>query len=78
MTIVLLDDLPKTKKETGDSRKIYQNKLVKTYIQHDMVFWDLKNFPRRRASDKVLLNKAFNTAKNSKYDLQICTCFNSL
>ena len=33
-----------------------------------MINGDFKNLPRRTASDKVLCNKAFNIAKNEKYD----------
>ena len=33
-----------------------------------MAYGDLKDFPRKTASDKVLRNKAFNIAKNPKYD----------
>ena len=33
-----------------------------------MAYGIFKNFLRRRASDKVLREKAFNTAKNPKYD----------
>ena len=33
-----------------------------------MTYGDFKDLPRRRASDKVLDNKAFNTAKNPKFD----------
>ena len=33
-----------------------------------MAYLDFKNFPRRAASDKVLRDKAFNIAKNPKYD----------
>ena len=33
-----------------------------------MVYVDFKNLPRRIASDKVLRDKAFNTAKSPKYD----------
>ena len=52
-------------KETGDSRYIYQNELDKACFQHDMAYEDLN---RRKASDKVLRDKAFNIVKNSKYD----------
>ena len=52
-------------KETGDSRYIYQNELDKACFQHNMTYEDLN---RRKASDKVLRDKAFNIAKNSKYD----------
>ena len=33
-----------------------------------MAYWDFKHFPRRTASDKVLHNKAFDIAKNPKYN----------
>ena len=33
-----------------------------------MAYRDLKDFARRKASDKVLEGKAFNIAKNPKYD----------
>ena len=33
-----------------------------------MAFEDFKNLARRVASDKVLHDKAFNIAKNQKYD----------
>ena len=55
-------------KETGDTKYIYKNKLDKACFQHDKVSGDFKDLVRRRASDKVLRNKAFNIAKNPKYD----------
>ena len=55
-------------KETVDSRYIYQKKLDKPCLQHHMAYGDFKDLPRRIASDKVLLDKAFNIAKNTKYD----------
>ena len=33
-----------------------------------MAYEAIKDFPRRAASDKVLSDKAFNIAKNPKYD----------
>ena len=33
-----------------------------------MAYGNFKDFAKRTASDKVLRNKAFNIAKNSKYD----------
>ena len=33
-----------------------------------MAYEDFKELPRRTASNKILHNKAFNFAKNSKYD----------
>ena len=55
-------------KETGDSRYIYQNKLHKACFQHDMTNGDFKDLARRTFADKLLLNKAFNIAKDPKYD----------
>ena len=43
-----------------------------------MAYEDAKNLPRRTAADKVLCDKAFNIAKNPKYDGYQCTCFNAL
>ena len=43
--------------------KIYQNELHKACFEHDMAYGDLKDLNRRTAADK-----AFNIAKNSKYD----------
>ena len=37
-------------KETEDSQYIYQNELDKACFQHDMVYADFKNLPRRTAS----------------------------
>ena len=56
------------KKRTGDARYIYQNKLDKACFQHDMAYGDFKDLNRRTAADKVLHDKAFNIAKDPKYD----------
>ena len=50
-------------KETGDSRYIFLNELDKACIQHDMAYGDFKDLTRKTASDKILLDKAFNIAK---------------
>ena len=55
-------------KETGDTNYIYKNELDKACFQHDMAYGDFKDLKRRTASDKVLRDKAFNIAKNPKYD----------
>ena len=55
-------------KETGDKNYIYKNKLDKACFQHDMAYREFKDLERRTASDKVLRDKAFNIAKNPKYD----------
>ena len=55
-------------KETGDTSYIYKNELDKACFQHDMAYGDFKDLKRRTFPGKVLRDKAFNTAKNSKYD----------
>ena len=65
-----MDHLQKNKerKQTGDSRYIYQNELDKACFQHDMAYGDFTDLTRTTASDKMLRDKAFNIAKNSKYE----------
>ena len=55
-------------KETGDTSYIYKNELDKACFQHDMAYGDFKDLARRKASDKVLRDNAFNITKNPKYD----------
>ena len=55
-------------KETGDTIYIYTYELDKACFQHDMGKGDFKDLKRRKASDKVLRDKAFNIAKSPKYD----------
>ena len=55
-------------KETEDSRYIYRNELDKACFQHDMTYGDFKDLAKRIAAEKVLRDKAFNVAKDPKYD----------
>ena len=55
-------------KQTGDSRYIYKNELDKACFHPDMAYGDFKDLTKRTAADKVLKNKAFNIAKDPKYD----------
>ena len=55
-------------KEAGDTNYIYKNELDKACFQHDMTYGDFKDLKRRTFSDQVLRDKAFNIAKNLKYD----------
>ena len=55
-------------KETGDSWYIYQNELDKACFQHDIACGDFKDLHRRTFADKVFCDKAFNIAKDPKYD----------
>ena len=55
-------------KETGDTSYIYKNETDKACFQYDMAYADFKDLKGRTASEKVLRDKAFNIAKNFKYD----------
>ena len=55
-------------KETEDSRHIYQNELHKACFQYVMAYGEFGYLTRRTASDKILCDKAFDIAKNPKYD----------
>ena len=54
--------------ETGDTNYIYKNELDKACFHNDMAYGDFKDLARRTASDKSLTEKAFNIAKNPRYD----------
>ena len=64
----------KTKRENKNLKKreikdiFIKKNLIKTCFQLDMAYGDFKDLPRRTVSFKVLNNKAFNIAKNPKYD----------
>ena len=55
-------------KETRGRSYIYKIELDKACFQHDTAYGDFKDLARRTTSDKVLRDKAFNIAKNPKYD----------
>ena len=59
-------------KKTGGSRYIYQNELDKACFQHGMAYGDFKDLTRRTTSDKKLCERAFNIAKDPKYDGYQC------
>ena len=47
---------------------LYQNEQDKVCFRHDMDYGDFKDLARSTASEKILRDKAFNIAKNPKYD----------
>ena len=55
-------------KQTGDMRYIYRNDLDKACFQHDSADADNKDLINRTKADKVLKDKAYNTATNPEYD----------
>ena len=54
-------------KKTADSWYFYQRELDKACFQHDMAYGYFKDLTRRSVFDKILHDKAYNIAKNSKY-----------
>ena len=55
-------------KDTGDTNYIYKNELDKACFAHDAAYSDSKDLTKRTVADKILRNRAFNIAKDPKYD----------
>ena len=55
-------------KETGDTNYIYNNELDKACFAHDAAYSDSIDLIKRTVADKILKNKAFDIAKDPKYD----------
>ena len=55
-------------KETDDINYIYKNELDKVCFAHDATYSDSKDLTKRTAADKILRNRAFNIAKDPKYN----------
>ena len=55
-------------KETRDTKYIYKNELYKACFAHDAAYSDSKDLTKRTVADKILRDKAFNIAKDPKYD----------
>ena len=58
-------------KETGDTNYIYNNELDKACFVHDAAYSDSKDLTKRTVADKILKNKAFDIAKDPKYDVYL-------
>ena len=72
-TYSLADYLVNINKEFKSLKKleiqtICKNELDKACFAHDAAYSDSKDLTKRTAADKILRNKAFNIAKNPKYD----------
>ena len=55
-------------KETGNTNYIYENELDKACFAHDSAYSHSKDSIKKTVADKILRNKAFNIAKDPKYD----------
>ena len=54
--------------ETGDTNYLFKNKLEKPCFVHDAAYSDSKDLTKRTIADKNLKNRAFDIAKDPKYD----------
>ena len=54
--------------QTGNTDFIYKNEFDKACFQHDMAYGKSKDLIKRTQPDKVLKDKAFKIASNSKYN----------
>ena len=54
--------------QTRDITYIYKNELDKACFAHDAAYSENKDLTKRTPADKILRNKAFNIAKDPKYD----------
>ena len=54
--------------QTGNTNFIYRNEFDMACFQHDMAYGKSKDLAKRTQSDKVLRDKAFRIASDSKYD----------
>ena len=52
--------------QTGDTNHIYKNESDKACFAHDAAYSDSKDFTKRTAADKILRDKAYETAYNPK------------
>ena len=55
-------------KETRDTNYVYKNELDKACFVHDAAYSDSKDLTKRIIADKNLKNRAFDIAKDPKYD----------
>ena len=55
-------------RETGNLEHLYRNELDKACFVHDAAYSDSKDLAKRAISDKVLKGRAYEIARNRKYD----------
>ena len=55
-------------REKGNLKHIYKNELNKACFSHDAAYSDSKGLAKRIVSNKILKDKAYEIATNSKYN----------
>ena len=53
--------------QTGDTNYIYKHELDKACFAHDAAYSDFKDIKNRTAAGKILRDKAYEIAKDTKY-----------
>ena len=57
-----------TFRETGNLKHLCSNKLGKACFAHDAAYSDSKDLARRTISEKILIDRAYEIARNRNYD----------
>ena len=55
-------------RERGRLKHLYRNELDKVWFAHDAAYSDCKDLAKGTISDKILKNRAYEIARNCKYD----------
>ena len=55
-------------RETGNLKHLYRNELEKTCFGQDPAYSNNKDFVKRTISEKILKDRAYEVARNRKYD----------
>ena len=55
-------------RETGNLKRLYRNRLDRACFVHDGAYSDNKDFTKRAISNKILKERAYETARNRNYD----------
>ena len=57
-----------TFREKGNLKHLYRNELDKACFAHDAAYSESKDLAKRTISDKILKDRAYEIARNRKYD----------
>ena len=55
-------------RETGNLKHLYRYELDKAYFAHDAAYFESKDLAKKTISVKILKNRAYELARNRKYD----------
>ena len=55
-------------RETDNLKHLYRNELEKACFAHDVTYCNSKDLAKRTISEKIFKNRAYEIARNRKYD----------